>query len=476
MTSKGHALSREALIRTLTAYSGITTEDGAADGTTLIDSALIDRNDFISGKTILLMNGDAKDEDKGALSFDNSDGKITLRGTGVSAQIKAGTVFRILNISSIEIDVAVIQDTLGLLTTAAATGSPTDIDPLMAYVKQIVNEILGPSGTWSNLNNEAINSLDLAIQYIAAVMGFNGANIFNPVVGGLPRTNMDAVFGALDVVLQVIDANVDWVKEAAGNDNWGFGALRNHILTNKGLIEIVDTVVDAINASIGDANFGLGALRAHILVNRGLIETVGNVAGLIYAALGHGTWGLGALYNYVNHIYYDADGDQPYPASVTDHSILAHIMSKTGVVANFDRAKDSLQALAEALAALVSGTGLFHEQADTAVDITAINASETNVFALATASTRYIVRSLRLKCADPGDNTITVRLYELVNDGLTEVDSFEITTANSGTYHSLMDMFGMAQLAGDSLKVTVRCDAGGPYGTTGQYSHAKTNV
>ena len=121
-------------------------------------------------------------------------------------------------------------------------------------------------------------------------------------------------------------------------------------------------------------------------------------------------------------------------------------------------------------------SGVFHEQADTAVNINAINASETNVFDLSTASTRYIIRSLRLKCADPGANTVTVRLYELVNDGLTEVDSFDIDTDNFGTYHSLMDMFGMPQLAGDNLKVTVRASAGGPYVVTGQYSHAKTNV
>ena len=109
MTSKGHALSRDALIRTLTAYSGITTEDGEANGTTLVDSNLIGRNDFISEKTILIMSGDAKDEDKGATSFDNSDGKITLQGTGFNHQIKAGTIFRVLNISSIEIDVARIE-------------------------------------------------------------------------------------------------------------------------------------------------------------------------------------------------------------------------------------------------------------------------------------------------------------------------------------------------------------------------------
>ncbi|GAI66297.1 unnamed protein product [marine sediment metagenome] len=122
MVSKGHALSRDALIRTLTAYSGITTEDGEvvnSHGTTLVDANLIDRNDFISEKTILIMSGDAKDEDKGATAFDNSDGKITLQGTGFSHQIKAGTIFRVLNISSIEIDVARIEAKLDTVVTAA---------------------------------------------------------------------------------------------------------------------------------------------------------------------------------------------------------------------------------------------------------------------------------------------------------------------------------------------------------------------
>ncbi|KKL57674.1 hypothetical protein LCGC14_2233030, partial [marine sediment metagenome] len=136
----------------------------------------------------------------------------------------------------------------------------------------------------------------------------------------------------------------------------------------------------------------------------------------------------------------------------------------------------ALAAIGTILAAITGASGLAYEQADVAVTINAINASETNVFDLSTASTRYIIRSLRLKCADPGANTITVKLYELVNDVLIAVDTFDIDTTNFGTYHSLMDMFGMAQLAGDNLKVTVQVDAGGPYAVTGQYSHAKTNV
>ena len=100
MTGKAHALAREELIRVLTAYSGITTADGLDDGTTLIDANLKDNPSIsasaIPEKTILIMSGAAIMEDKGAASFVNATGTITLE-TGFSAQIKAGTIFKILN-------------------------------------------------------------------------------------------------------------------------------------------------------------------------------------------------------------------------------------------------------------------------------------------------------------------------------------------------------------------------------------------
>ncbi|GAJ06167.1 unnamed protein product, partial [marine sediment metagenome] len=55
------------------------------------------------------MSGDAKDEDKGASGFNPLTGQITLQGTGFSTQVKAGTIFRVLNISSVEIDVEAIK-------------------------------------------------------------------------------------------------------------------------------------------------------------------------------------------------------------------------------------------------------------------------------------------------------------------------------------------------------------------------------
>lgn len=135
----------------------------------------------------------------------------------------------------------------------------------------------------------------------------------------------------------------------------------------------------------------------------------------------------------------------------------------------------SLRNLLIAFNVITGALGVLYDKAAVAVNINAINGAETEVFNLSAANTRYLVRFLRLKCADPGANTVTVRLYELVNGVSLVVDSFDITTANFGTYFSLMDMFGLPHLAGDSLIVTVRASAGGPYAVTGQYSYAKNN-
>ncbi|GAI88050.1 unnamed protein product, partial [marine sediment metagenome] len=58
---------------------------------------------------------------KGATAFDKTDGKITLQGTGFKAQIKKGTVFRVLNISTVEIDVANMDAKIGTNTDPAGT-------------------------------------------------------------------------------------------------------------------------------------------------------------------------------------------------------------------------------------------------------------------------------------------------------------------------------------------------------------------
>lgn len=135
---------------------------------------------------------------------------------------------------------------------------------------------------------------------------------------------------------------------------------------------------------------------------------------------------------------------------------------------------DLLPGIDTKIDSIIGATGTFLEQADTPVTINAVLA-ETDVFDLSVADTRYIVRSLRLKAVDPGAETITVRLRELINDVSTIVDTFTIDTNNFGTHHSLMDMFGVPYLAGDDIHVTVLASAAGPYAITGQYSHAKAD-
>lgn len=128
------------------------------------------------------------------------------------------------------------------------------------------------------------------------------------------------------------------------------------------------------------------------------------------------------------------------------------------------------------LGALVDATGIFHEQADAGFS-ESITAAETFIVTLNAANTRYILRDLRVKSADPtAANSITVKLYTLINDGEVNVQSFIITNANFGTHFTLMDMFGVPYVAGDSIRVSLQGSAAGPYTVTGQYSHGKTNV
>jgi hypothetical protein len=106
-----------------------------------------------------------------------------------------------------------------------------------------------------------------------------------------------------------------------------------------------------------------------------------------------------------------------------------------------------------------------------AVTIDAINASETNFLNLAVANYHYNVNDLVLKCADPGANTVNVKLYKLVNGALTNIKTFAITTVNFATYWTLMDMFGVPDLSGDNIKITVQATAGGPYAVLGSVSY-----
>jgi hypothetical protein len=115
---------------------------------------------------------------------------------------------------------------------------------------------------------------------------------------------------------------------------------------------------------------------------------------------------------------------------------------------------------------------VFKEQESVEVNLNATT-TETDILHFNEINTRYILRNLSLKCSDTGIDTVTITLYGLINNILTTIDTFDITTDNYTTYFKLMDMFAINDFAGDEIKVTVEADDNS-YPIIGQYSYAKT--
>jgi hypothetical protein len=96
--SRSYALSRDEIIRALTAYTGITTADGAVTKDSLIDANLKGATDWITGKTILIDSGPSEHQEKAASAFNPGNGEITFISPCTN-RIMAGTIFRLLNFS-----------------------------------------------------------------------------------------------------------------------------------------------------------------------------------------------------------------------------------------------------------------------------------------------------------------------------------------------------------------------------------------
>lgn len=121
MVSQGHALSRDELVRALVSHTGIATADGAVTNDSLIDSNLIgwDQRKIVE-KTILISSGGSNLEDAAATVFNPVNGEITI-SPAFSNQILAGTVYRIINISTVELDVLHILTRIGTNVDLAGT-------------------------------------------------------------------------------------------------------------------------------------------------------------------------------------------------------------------------------------------------------------------------------------------------------------------------------------------------------------------
>jgi len=507
MASRGHALSRDELIRTLTAYSGITTEDGAFDGTsTLVDSNLKNRNDFISGKTILIMSGDAKDEDKGATAFDTSDGKITLQGTGFSAQIKAGTIFRVLNISSIEIEIANLLADVGDASTATL-GS--------------LFGILGnPATAISSLIGTAADNADLATLFARA----------NKIVLPTHAHALLVVHEVASLDTDLDEALRDWmlglgyevtVAEPADVavdldvDAFDFIVVSGSCVvgdaTNLANLRTADAPVLCHSAAIAVGVFFLGA-TAGSEATQTQIEIVDNSpAWLIEQALGDLTVTASATI-------------QTLATKATNASTKAEEASGTGpdltiiklpqgeqddgsptFAPFYDRYFNGVADYTNANAvwkALMAGFlhHMLHEKRfgedtvqlkrvpqeqipDTDFELTAIDTALTAAPPSADAANSivdldervnlsYILRSLWVNVTSFGTGTqMTFQLWVLLNGSVVSVDSVVVSALG---IQNLMDIFGLPEVHADGIWITAIVDVGSAGACSGTYRYAET--
>ena len=142
---------------TLVSWDSVTTANGNAGGISLIDSGLIGMNDFITDQvTVIILGGAANLERQLCTAFNPATGEVDF--SALSAQIMAGTPYRLTGLMSPEVSVAGLAADLAVPLPNSANnvlmrdvvGNKTDTPvstvgataSLMAYVKGILNNLV----------------------------------------------------------------------------------------------------------------------------------------------------------------------------------------------------------------------------------------------------------------------------------------------------------------------------------------------
>ena len=134
-------------------YQGITTSDGNVGRTTLVDSALIGENDFLTDTTIIIMTGVCRRETRDIDTFAAGSGTITV-GTAFSAQIVSGVSFAVIARMSADVEVNALQADVGD-ASASTLGSLYAIlgNPSASVDTTLLN------GIDARVNNPTLNAL-----------------------------------------------------------------------------------------------------------------------------------------------------------------------------------------------------------------------------------------------------------------------------------------------------------------------------
>ncbi len=172
-----------------------------------------------------------------------------------------------------------------------------------------------------------------------------------------------------------------------------------------------------------------------------------------------------------------AVGDEVYLFHPNLASSLADILNRIG-----DPTGDLLASLTakwgnSPISFAAHQAAVFHEQPDVSF-VLATTIAEQNIFNFTAAHVApaygHVVRRVRLYCDNPGVATIHVHLYEL--EGLVLVArTHVIDTLNFAFSRSLMDMFGIPEVAGHVIQMTIHDNNNGATPVHGSYSWALTS-
>jgi hypothetical protein len=210
------------LIESLAVYSGTTSADGAAGGTTLIDAGLIGLNDFITEQvTVLIRDGACWREKRGATAFAPLTGTITF--AAFTAQIVAGTNYKLLNTASLDAIIAIAGDVTaikavtdllpdaGALTSIAQGIDLATTDGKVDAIKAVTDVLVTAKGVMQ----EAVKTIDLN-QAAASYDMFTGTSqvvILESLIIAMP---VGAAGGALtSISIQTNDATPQVLIPAA---------------------------------------------------------------------------------------------------------------------------------------------------------------------------------------------------------------------------------------------------------------------
>lgn len=167
-------------------YTGITTSNGLANGTTLVDSALIASNDFLTDVTIIIKSGVCNHETREILSFTSVSGTITV-GTAFSAQIVTGVSFSIIGRLTGDYEVDQLQADVGN-ASASTLGS---IYGILGNPSASIDTTL-LDGIDNRANNANLNAL-------LGVTDASGRSINGNIGDFQAQTNLQTLLAALGI-------------------------------------------------------------------------------------------------------------------------------------------------------------------------------------------------------------------------------------------------------------------------------------